>query len=100
MIVYLVELEMDAVLRDEYPARLDGHVREMRALPGFSEAQILLRSEPPPPAGRFIVPVHYRLRDPIARDDYPADHAPRTREACVARFGQWLRASRATLESP
>ena len=100
MIVYVVELEMDDALRDEYLAWLDDHVREMLALPGFTGAEILIRSEPPPPRGRFVVQAHYRLRNRAAWDDYLAHHAPRMREAGVARFGQRVRASRTILESP
>ena len=100
MIVYVVELEMDAALRDEYLAWLAGHVREMLALPGFTGAETLIRSDPPPPAGRFVVRVHYRLRDRAALDHYLAEHAPRMRAAGVARFGQRIRAARSILESP
>ena len=100
MIVYVVELEMDAALHGEYLAWLDEHVHEMLALPGFTGAEILIRSEPPAPAGRFIVQAHYRLRDRAAWDDYLAHHAPRMREAGLARFGQRVRASRTLLESP
>src|SRR6185437_13350589 len=100
MILYTVELEMDSALRDEYLAWLGGHVREMLALPGFTGAEILIRSEPPPPAGRFIVQAHYRLRDRAAWDSYLAHHAPRMREAGLARFGERVHASRAILESP
>jgi hypothetical protein len=100
MIVYVVELEMDAALRDEYLAWLDEHVRDMLALPGFTGAEILVRSEPPPPPGHFIVQAHYRLRDRASWDGYLAPHAPRMRQAGLARFGQRLRASRAILESP
>ena len=100
MIVYVVELEMDASLRDEYLAWLAGHVREMLALPGFIGAEILTRVEPPPPTGRFVVQAHYRLRDRAAWDSYLAHHATRMREASVARFGQRIQASRAIFETP
>ena len=100
MIVYVVELEMDIALRDEYLAWLGDHAREMRALPGFMDAEILIRREPSPLAGRFIVQAHYRLRDRAAWDDYLAHHASRMREAGLARFGQRVRASRTILESP
>lgn len=100
MIVYVVELEMEAELCDEYLAWLGDHVREMRALPGFMDAEILIRREPSPLAGRFIVQAHYRLRDRAAWDDYLAHHASRMREAGLARFGQRVRASRTILESP
>lgn len=100
MIVYVVELEMDDALRDEYLTWLDEHVRQMLALPGFTGAEVLVRSDPPPPPGRFIVQAHYRLRDREAWEGYLAHHAPRMREAGLARFGQRVRASRTLLESP
>lgn len=99
MIVYVVELEMDIALRAEYLAWLDGHVHGMLALPGFTGAEILIRSEPPPPAGRFIVQAHYRLRDRAAWDEYLAHHAARMREAGLTRFGERIHASRFILES-
>jgi hypothetical protein len=99
MIVYAVELELDAALCDEYLAWLHGHVRQMLALPGFEGAEVLTRLEPPPPAGRCALTVHYRLRDRVAWEAYLADHAPRMREAGRARFGDRIRASRQVLEA-
>jgi antibiotic biosynthesis monooxygenase (ABM) superfamily enzyme len=100
MIVYLVELEMDAALRGEYLAWLEEHVQAMLALPGFTGAEILIRIEPPPPTGRFVVQAHYRLRDRAAWDAYLVEPAPRMRPAGLARFGPRVRASRTLLESP
>jgi antibiotic biosynthesis monooxygenase (ABM) superfamily enzyme len=100
MIVYLVELEMDAALRGEYLAWMDEHVQAMLALPGFTGAEIQIRSEPPPPAGRFVVQAHYRLRDRAAWDGYLLEHAPRMRQAGLARFGPRVQTSRTLLESP
>lgn len=56
MILYAVELEMAAALRDEYLAWLNVHVREMLALPGVLGAEIMVPVEPPPPrgAGSFV----------------------------------------------
>lgn len=99
MIVYVVELEMEATLRGEYLAWLRGHVEEMLALPGFTGADILERRDPPPPAGRWGVDVHYRLRDGRAFEAYLSEHAPRMRAAGLARFGQRVYASRRVLES-
>lgn len=98
MIVYAVALELDAALRDEYMAWLREHVREMLGLPGFEGAEILTRLEPPAPAGRCVLTVHYRLRERAAWERYLADHAPRMREAGLARFGDRVRASRQVLE--
>lgn len=71
MIVYLVELEMDAALRDEYLAWLRGHVAEMRALPGFLGADILAPVDPPPAEGRGVLYAQYRLRDRSALAHLP-----------------------------
>ncbi|HEY9112736.1 MAG TPA: DUF4286 family protein [Rhodanobacteraceae bacterium] len=99
MIVYVVELEMAATLRDEYMAWLRGHVREMLALPGFVGAEIMARVDPPPPDGRWVVCAHYRLRDRAAWQTYLAEHAPRMREAGWARFGDRVKATRRVLET-
>lgn len=99
MIVYLVELEMDAALRDEYLAWLHAHVAGMLALPGFIDAQILDRIEPAPAAGRCVVQVHYRLRDRAAWQAYLANHAPRMRAAGLARFGDRIQTTRSVLEA-
>lgn len=99
MIVYAVELEMDAALREEYLAWLREHVAEMLILPGFIGAEILERRDPPAPTGRWVVTAHYRLRDRTAFEAYLADHAPRMRAAGLVRFGERVRATRQLLES-
>lgn len=99
MIVYAVELELPAALRAEYLAWLEGHVREMLALPGFLDAQVMVRTDPPPAPGRFVVAAHYRLRDRAALDAYFAEHAAAMRAAGLARFGDQVQARRQVLES-
>ncbi|MBS0383383.1 MAG: DUF4286 family protein [Proteobacteria bacterium] len=99
MIIYMVELEMGAALRGEYLAWLRSHVVEMLALPGFEGAEILERQDPPAPPGRWIVAVHYRLRDRASWKTYLAAHAPRMRAAGLARFGPQVQASRRVLET-
>lgn len=98
MILYAVELELDTALQDEYRAWLATHVAEMLTLPGFIDARILARLEPPPPAGHVVFVVHYRLRDRAAFDAYVAGPAARMR-AAGARFGDRVRASRRVLEA-
>lgn len=99
MIIYAVELEMPATLRDAYLAWLDGHVAAMLALPGFRDAEILIRTDPPPAAGRFLVAAHYRLRDRAVLDAYFTQHAEAMRAAGIARFGDQVHASRQVLET-
>lgn len=99
VIVYEVNLSVDAVIADEYRAWLDGHVREIIALPGFVEARIFRVLEPAPAAGEVALCVQYTLRDRQALDDYLQQHAPRVRGAGIARFGQRVRAQRRVLGS-
>jgi hypothetical protein len=98
MIVYAVELEMETALRTEYLAWLRTHVADMLALPGFLDAEILTRSEPVPPAGHWVVCVHYRLRDHAAWQGYLEHHAAPMRAAGITRFGDRVRASRRLFE--
>lgn len=100
MIVHEVEPEMDAALRNEYLARLYEHVHEMQALHGFIGAEVLIRSEPPPPAECFVVQAHYRLRDRAMPDGCLTDRAPRVREAGLMRVGPRVRGLSALPESP
>ena len=98
MIVYVVDLEIDAAIAPEYLAWLRDHVREMLALPGFEGAQILERLEPEPAPAHVHYSVHYRLRDRAAFDAYLREHAPRMR-AAGAGFGAQVRATRGLLKS-
>lgn len=100
MIVYLVELEMEALLAADYLPWLRAHVQEMLALPGFAGAEIFERLEPAPEAGHVGYSVHYRLRDRAALEVYLREHAPRMREAGLRAFGERVRARRGLLQAP
>jgi len=96
-VVYEVNLETDAAIGSAYRAWLQGHVRELLALPGFVAAQVYEVADPPPSAGRLSLCVQYRLRDQAALDAYLREHAPRMRADGVARFGDRFRATRRVL---
>ncbi|HJU07918.1 MAG TPA: DUF4286 family protein [Rhodanobacteraceae bacterium] len=97
MIVYVVDLAVDAAIAPEYLLWLRAHVREMLALPGFEGAHIFERLEPPPTTDGKAYSVHYRLRDREAFESYLREHAPRMRGA-GARFGAQVRATRGLLK--
>lgn len=99
MILYQVELEFAVALRDEYLAWLRDHVQAMLALPGFLDADILQRADPPPSEGGWVFCVQYRLRDRAAWDGYLANHAAAMRAAGLARFGTRVAATRRVLET-
>ncbi|NUS39421.1 MAG: DUF4286 family protein [Lysobacter sp.] len=97
MLLYDVELAVDAGVAEAFRAWLPGHVAELLALPGFVSAEVLAVQEPAPPAGEVALCVRYRLRDQAALDAYLRDHAPRLRGDGQARFGGRFRASRRVL---
>ena len=97
MIVYEVNLDVDAGIAADYRAWLDVHVGDILALPGFTGARILEVQEPAPPPARIALCVQYTLVDAAALDGYLREHAPRLRADGVARFGDGFRAHRRIL---
>ena len=97
MIVYEVNLEIDAGIAAEYRRWLDAHVAEILALPGFTGARILELLEPAAPAMRIALCVQYTLADAAALDNYLREHAPRLRAEGLTRFGDGFRAHRRIL---
>ena len=97
MIVYEVNLEIEAGIATEYRRWLDAHVAGILTLPGFTGARILEVLEPEPPSSRIAVCVQYALVDLTALDGYLREHAPRLRAEGVARFGDRVRAQRRIL---
>jgi hypothetical protein len=97
MIVYEVNLEIEAGIATEYRCWLDTHVAGILTLPGFTGARILEVLEPAPPSARIALCVQYALVDVAALDGYLREHAPRLRAEGVARFGDRFRAQRRIL---
>jgi hypothetical protein len=93
-VVYEVNLEVDGDVAGAFRAWLRDHVRELLALPGFLGARVFEVRDPVPGDGRAGLCVQYRLRDDAALQAYLRDHAPRMREAGVAKFGSRFRAAR------
>lgn len=96
MVTYEVNLQVDAAIEAGFRAWLQAHVAELLALPGFVDATVYDVREPVEP-GRIGLCVHYRLRDAAALEAYLREHAPRMREAGIARFGGRFSASRRVL---
>jgi len=98
MIVYVVDLDVEAAIAGEYLSWLRAHMDEILTLPGFLGAGIFERLEPLAEPGRVEFSVHYRLRDREAFDVYLRDHAPRMREAGLRAFGDRVRSRRSLLQ--
>lgn len=99
MIIYEVNLDIDARLRVDYLAWLHAHVGEMLGFDGFQTGVIEEVIEPSAAAGRFALCVRYQVRDQASLDDYLALHAPRMRDEGLARFGEGFRANRRVLRA-
>jgi hypothetical protein len=97
-LLYEVNLFVESALAEEFGAWLDAHVRAIRALPGFTAAQVLVPREPAAADGEVAFCCHYHLRDRAAFDAYLRDHAPAMRADGLARFGGRFRAERRVLE--
>ena len=98
MIVYEVNVFVREEIRAAYRDWLEAHIREIRALPGFTGVEVFDRLEPAADAGEVAICVHYRLRDAGALADYLREHAPRLRADGVERFGDGFRAERRVLQ--
>lgn len=98
MLIYEVNLDVERAIGDAYRRWLDGHVRQMLALPGFEGAEVFEVHAPPPAGDRLVLCVHYRMRDRDALDAYLRLHAQRMRADGLARFGERFRASRRVLQ--
>jgi hypothetical protein len=96
-VIYEVNLDIEAAIREEYLAWLRSHIAEICALDGFTGADCSEVLDPPPPPGRAAFCVHYRLADAAALEAYLRDHAPRLRADGLARFGGRFTATRRVL---
>lgn len=93
MVIYEVSVDVDASIRTDYLAWLEGHVAEILALPGFIGADVFEVTEPAD-ADLLRLCMQYELVDADALADYLRDHAPRLRADGIARFGTRMRAQR------
>lgn len=94
MVVYEVRVCVDAGVRESYRAWIDGHVREILALPGFERAELYVEDAD---GGEPVFVIRYHLVSRAALEDYLRDHAPRLRAEGLARFGDRMRATRRVL---
>ena len=97
-LVYEVDADVDAGLREDYLHWLAAHVAEIVALPGFEGAQVYEVVEPALP-DVLRVCIRYRLADADALQAYLREHAPRLRADGVARFGERVRMQRRVMRA-
>ncbi len=100
MLIYEVNLTVDADAAEAFEAWLVPHVDALCALPGFVGATRYRRraaDEGADDDGRVRWTVHYRLRDRAALETYLDEHAPAFRQDGLDRFGGRFAADRRVL---
>ena len=106
MVVYEVNLAVDADVADAYAAWLGPHIGEVLAVPGFVSAEWWVVEDAPPPSDADPGPaapprvrwsVQYRVESRGALRAYFDEHAERLRGDGLARFGGRFEASRRVL---
>ena len=97
MIVYEVNLRVEAAIAADYRAWLGEHVAQMLALPGFRSAEVFDVLEPSAGDARVAFCAQYRMADEAALQRYLEQHAPRMRAEGQARFGARFEAARRVL---
>lgn len=94
MILYEVNVRVEATIADAYRDWLDMHVAEMLEIEGFVRGAIY---EDEAPEGYRAFVAHYHVRNRAALDRYLAEDAPRMRADGTRRFGDKMAATRRVL---
>jgi len=97
VIVYEVNLDIDAAVFSEFRAWLAEHVREMLTLPGFVSAELFERGDPAPQPGTRSVCVQYRMASAEDLQRYLCEDAVRMRAEALRRFAGKFSATRRVL---
>jgi hypothetical protein len=100
MVVYEVNLDVDAEIAEPFAIWLEEHVREMLTLDGFVGAEWLARDPDRSDGSKVSWTVWYRLIDRQALESYLARHAERMRADGLKRFPGRFSASRRVLCRP
>lgn len=99
MVIYEVNLAVDASIADDYAAWLAPHIEEVLAVDGFTSADWWIVEPDGDSRQRdrvhWCVQYHVESRDALAT--YVRDHAERLRGDGLARFGGRFEASRRVL---
>lgn len=96
MIVYEVRADVERAIAADYRAWLDAHIREILAIEGFTEAELL--TEDGADDTRIVWIVRYHLDSREALETYLRDHAPRLRADGIERFGARFNVTRRVME--
>lgn len=97
MVIYEVNLAVDADIAEAYAAWLAPHIDEVLAVPGFVSAEWWTVEADRQPGDRVRWCVQYRVESRAALRDYLDHHAARLRGDGLDRFGGRFDATRRIL---
>lgn len=97
MIIYEVNLNIDAQIDAEFNAWLNQHVRDMLKFSGFLKASIL-KEEIPQGSNQIKLSVQYQIENRAALEAYLMESAVNMREKGIQRFKNQFSASRHIFE--
>jgi len=99
MVLYEVNLRVDAGIAEEFDAWLTPHVAEMLTFPGFEKARRWVRLDPPEAEAPSVWwTVHYEVDSMASLQAYFDGPAARMRGDGLTRFGGRFDATRRILE--
>jgi hypothetical protein len=99
MVIYEVNLTVEAAHSAAFQAWLPKHAQEVVATGCFERATIYARDRADEPPDAALWTVHYLAPSREALATYLRDHAPRLRQDGLSRFGAAFSASRRLLEA-
>ncbi len=96
MVIYEVNIDMEADVEADYTAFMEKHIGDMLAFDGFESAD-WYRLESGCAPGRSCWSIHYHVTSMGALQDYFDHHAERMRSHGIRRFGKRFIATRRIL---
>lgn len=97
MIIYEVNLEIDADVAEAYLSWMPEHIREILEIDGVLGAKFFNAEVAEPKPDKRYACIQYEMRNRTAYENYITNHAPRFREDVRKRFGGKFTASRRVL---
>ncbi len=98
MLIYEVNIAVDADVFDEYLLWMGSHIQEMLKIEGFEQAAMFQAEDDDKSGKRVKLSVHYGVKDDKSLQRYFKQDAARMRADGVGRFGNKFQASRRILK--
>lgn len=98
MLIYEVNLSIEADIYNDYLVWLKAHVRDILKIQGFQEAKIFCENNLNDTSNKKSLVVQYSVTSKADLENYLANHAPKMRAEGIKKFGDRFSAARRVLE--